>query len=179
MEVTQSKMQRVALSAAVLASAVLLVGGFAFIYRDFGLRGAAVLSIFPALPLVVAVGLRRRWPAVRGREFAFLAILFCVASGGSIFVVRAWYADDLDRDHAEDVRWAEFERRLRRDPAFRDVQIHKSERKNVHWASGAVDSEADLARLQSLAAECGIEGRRLDGPFLHSVSLTVRGQPGG
>jgi hypothetical protein len=76
------------------------------------------------------------------------------------------------------VRWAEFERRLRLDPAFRDVQVHKSERKNIHWASGTVDSETDLTRLRSLAAECGIEGR-LDGPYMHSVSLTVRGQSGG
>lgn len=161
---------------AVFASVVLLVGGFAFVSQGFGFSSAATLSLLHALPLIVAVRLRRRWPGVRGRELAFLGVLFSVAAGGSAYVVRAWYADGLDRDHAEDVRWAEFERRFRRDPAFRDVQVHKSERKNVHWASGAVNSEADLARLQSLAAECGIEGRRLDGPFVHSVSLTVRGR---
>src|SRR5437867_2998970 len=118
MEVAQNRTQRVALNVAVLASAVLLVGGFAFVSWDFGFRGAAVLSLVLALPLVVAVRLRRRWPAVRGRELVFLATLFCAVSGGGIFVVRAWYDDGLDRDHAEDVRWAEFERRLRRDAAF-------------------------------------------------------------
>jgi hypothetical protein len=92
--------------------------------------------------------------------------------------VETWYGDGLDRHYAEDVAWAEFQRRIRSDPAFSDVQVHKSARKNVHWASGTVDSEADLARLHSLAAECGIESRRLDGPFAHSISLFVRSRSG-
>ena len=181
MELAQHGRLRIALNLAVTASAILLVGGYAFVARDFGFGGAAVLvlTVLLALPLAVAVRLRWRWPAVRRRELVFLAVLLCAAAGGGSFVVRAWYADGLDRDHAEDMRWAEFERRFRRDPAFREVQVHKSERKNVHWASGTVETEADLARLHSLAAECGIEGRRLDGPFVQSVSLTVRGQPGG
>ncbi len=103
--------------------------------RDFGFISAAVLSLLLALPLVVAARLRGRWPAVRGRELLFLAILFCVATGGGAFVVRAWYADALDRDHAEDMRWAEFERRLRRDPAFRHGEVHESKRKNIHMTA--------------------------------------------
>jgi hypothetical protein len=178
MGVTPSTAQRRALGVAVFASLALLVGGFAFVAQEFGVRSAATLSLLLALPLVIAVHLCRRWPAGRSRELAYLAILFGVASVGGTFVVRVWYADGLDGDHAKDVQWTAFERRLRRDPAFRDVQVHKSERKNIHWASGTVESQADLARLRSLAAECGIDGP-LDGPYAQSVSLTVRRQLGG
>jgi len=178
MAAVPNRAQRVALNVAVLASAALLVGGFAVVCRDFGFQSAAVISLLLGLPLLAAVRVRRQWPAVRGREVAFLAVLLSVAAGGGAFVARAWYADGLDRDHAQDVKWAEFERRVGRDPAFRSVEIHKSERKNIHWASGTVGSAADLARLRYVAAECGIEGR-IDGPYAYSVSLTVRGQPSG
>ncbi|MGL5094010.1 MAG: hypothetical protein ACRDD1_00375, partial [Planctomycetia bacterium] len=122
---------QVVLNAAVLASVALLVGGFAFVSRDFG-HGipVVVLSLVLALPLAFAVRLRLRWPAVRGREFVFFAVLFCVAAGTSWFAVQAWYTAGLDRYHAEDMKWAKFDRRLRRDPAFREVEIEKSVRKN-------------------------------------------------
>src|SRR4029077_12402566 len=103
----QNTAQRRLIGVAVFASLALLVGGFAFITQEFGPRSAAVLSLLLALPLVAAVRLLRR-PVVRGRELLYLAVLFGVAAGGGAFVVRAWYADGLDRDHAEDVRWAEF-----------------------------------------------------------------------
>lgn len=175
MEAVPNTAQRAALSMSVFASAILLVVGGAFVSREFGFRGAAMLSLLPVLPLVVAVRLRRRWPAVPGRELTFLLILFCAAAGGSAFVVRAWYAAGLDRRHADDVRWTEFERRMRRDSAFQDIQVHKPERKNIHWASGAVDSEADLAGLHSLAAECGIERKRLDKTYVNGLRQSVRG----
>lgn len=167
--------RRRTLGVAVLASLALLVGGFAFVSREFGSRNAAALTPLLALPLAIAARLCRR-PAVFGRGLVFFAVLFCGASTGVVLVVRAWYADALDRDHAEDVKWDAFERRVRTDPAFRDVQVNKSERKSIHWASGTVASESDLSRLRSLAAECGIEGR-LDGPYAHSVSLTARARP--
>jgi len=115
---------------------------------------------------------------VHGREFAFLAVAFCVASGGIVLVVRDWYAKGMDERHAEDVKWAEFERLVRRDAAFQDVKINLTRRKHIYWASGTVASEADLDRLKSLASRCGIE-RNIDGPFAHSVSVTVRAPPGG
>jgi len=178
METVQNRKQGVALCVAILVSAIFFVGWFGFLYRNFGFHPASVLSLICALPLAAAVRLCSRWPAVRGRELAFLAILFCAVGGGSIFVVRAWYTDGLYERYAEDLRWAEFERRLRRDPSFCDVQVHLSELKNIHWASGEFDSDADLARLYSLATDCGIKKRRLDRPFVHSVTLTVRRQPG-
>jgi hypothetical protein len=69
--------------------------------------------------------------------------------------------------------WTEFERLMRRDPAFRNVKINLTDRKHIYWASGTVSSAADLDRLRSLASRCGIE-RRIDGPFEHSAGLTVK-----
>jgi hypothetical protein len=115
----------------------------------------------------------RRQPTARWRELAYLIVLFCIVSGGVVFVVRDWYAKGMDSRHAEDVRWANFERRLSEDSTFRNVKINVTDRKNVYWASGTLATEADRKRLDQLAAECGIVDRQLDGPFVHSVSLTV------
>lgn len=157
MESAQHETRRVALDTATVISAVLLVGGFAFVSGEFGIPGATVLSLLLAWPLVVAIRLHRRWPAVHGRELVFLVILLCASAGGGFRVVRAWYASGRDRHHAADVRWGAFERRLRGQPAFRNVQVEKSKRKNIHWAGGVVDSEEDLTRLKQLAAEYGID----------------------
>jgi hypothetical protein len=169
--------RRITLSVALFACLALFVVGFAAISRVFGVGGAVALSLLLAPALVIAVRLWRRWPAVHVRELAFLAVLFCVASGGIVFVVRDWYAKGMDELHAEDMKWTEFQRLLRRDRTFQDVKINLN-RKHFYWASGTVASEADLDRLKSLASRCGIEGR-IDGPFVHSVSLTVRAPPGG
>lgn len=162
---------------AILLCLAFFAAGFVFIFHEFGLSAALTLSLILAPSLVVAVRLRRRWPAVRGRELAFFALSLAISCGGVAYVVRDWYEAGMDRYHAEDVRWAEFERRIGRDPAFRDVRINMTDRKNIYWASGTVASESELDRLKSLASRCGIE-RRLDGPFAHSVSLTV-GPPNG
>jgi hypothetical protein len=69
--------------------------------------------------------------------------------------------------------WTEFERLMRRDPAFRNVKINLTDRNHIYWASGTVSSQADLDRLRSPASRSGID-RRIDGPFEHSASLTVK-----
>ena len=149
------------------------VAGFLAVSRPFGVGAALVVFLLLAPALFVAVRLRRRWPNVRPRELVYLAVLVCIGSGGIVFVVRDWYDKGLQHRHAEDLQWAEFERLLRRDPAFRNVKINLTDRKHIYWASGTIETEADLDRLRSLAAECGIEGR-IDGPFVHSVSLKAR-----
>lgn len=161
----------IAILAYFLASAV----GFLYVARVFGLGGAMLLSLIPALPLVVAVRLRRRRPAVRRTELILLLALSVVASGGGIFVVRDWFDKGLDSRRDEDLRWAEFGSALRRDPAFKNVDIKKSLRKDIYWVSGTVATEADLNRLQSLATRFGISRPSLDGPYQSSVSLIVKG----
>ncbi len=162
-------------SLAILGYLVAWAAGFAFISRVFGLEGAMLLSLIPVFPLIVAIRLRRRWPAVRGTDLVRLFLLLAIASGAEVFVVRDWIDKGMDRQHAEDLMWAEFGVALRRDPAFKNVEIKKSLRKDIYWVSGTVDTEADLERLRSLATRCGISRRRLDGPFQHSVSLIVDG----
>ena len=171
-------MQRVAFMAATVAFVGFFAGGFALVARDFGLGSAAILLLVLAWPLIVAVRLSRRWSAVRDKELAFLAILFCIAGGASTFLVGTWYDSGLHRRHAEDLSWAEFEVRLRDVPAFRDVRVHKSEGKHIHWVGGVLDSDADLEHLNVLASECGIIGRHRDDRFVPSDSLTVRERRG-
>jgi hypothetical protein len=162
-------------SLAILAYLIAWAAGFAFVSRVFGLDDAMFLSLIPVFPLIVAIRLRRRWPAVRGTELILLLLLLTIASGGGVFVVRDWFDKGMDHRHAEDVQWAEFGVILRKDPAFKNVEIKKSLRKNIYWVDGVVATEADLDRLQSLATRCGISGRSLDGPFQSSVSLIVEG----
>lgn len=163
---------------AVMLTCLVFVAGFTFASHVFGLGAAAALSLLLIPAVVVGVRLGRRWSAVRGRELVFLAILFCVGAGGIICVVRDWYANGMDQYHAEDVKWGKFEQLIRHDPTFPNVRINVTDRKQIYWVSGTVDSESELTRLRSLASQCGIE-RRLDGPFAHSVSLTIRVSPDG
>lgn len=173
MKIAENKALPIAIRLALIAYAILLVCGFIFLSRHFGYLSPIFALFILALPLAVAVRLCRRWPAIRLRELALLACLFLAAAGAGVFMVQSWYAAGFDRDHAEDMRWAEFERRMRLDPAFRDVTVHESVRKNVHWVSGVLDSESDLARLKAMAIECGIE-QGLEGPFQENKSLSVR-----
>ena len=164
----------------ILACSALLLLGFVLIASDFGLRAAAaLLLLFLLPPLVVALRLRRRWPTVGKREVVYLAVLTCVAFGAIIFVVRDWYDKGIDHDHAVAVQWSRFERLIRRDPAFRDVQVKVTARKRIYYVEGTVASEADVDRLKSLALNCGIERVRLDGPYMHSISLRVLSRGGG
>lgn len=172
-DAANNRAMRKAIGVAILVALAVLVVGFAFVSQEFGYYGAAVYSLILVPPLVVAIRLYRKWPSASVRELVFLAVTFFFAIGGAAFILNAWYADGLDRDHAEDVKWDQFEKRVRKDPRFQNVQIHKSERKNVYWVTGTVESQADLERLRSLAAECEIDRQRLDGPYVHSISLTV------
>jgi hypothetical protein len=135
------------------------VGLFVFASRTFGIHASSVLSLIALAPLVVGVRLRYRWPLVRPRELVFLLVLVVVASAGTPLVVWRWYESCLDLQHAEAVKWAEFQSRVRRDPAFRDVVIHRPHPpfKGGYWLSGTVASKADRDRLRMLAIQCGVE----------------------
>jgi hypothetical protein len=162
-------------SLAILVYLLIWAVGFVFVSRVFGIGITTLLFLIPVLPLVDGLRMRRRWPVVRAREFAFLALLLIVASGCVIGVVKNWYETGMDRRHAEDVKWAEFGRALRQDTAFQDLEIHSS-RKHTYWVSGTVASEADVRRLNWLAIGCGITPP-LDGPFVSDVSITITPAP--
>jgi hypothetical protein len=129
-----------------------------FATRTFGGHGSA-LSLIALAPLVVGVRLRYRWPLVRPRELVFLLVLVVVVSGSTPLVVWRWYDSCLDLQHAEAVKWAEFQSRVRQDPAFRDIVIHwpHAHYKSTYWMDGTVASKADRDRLRALAIQCGVE----------------------
>ncbi len=161
------------LSLVILVGLIAWAGGFVFVFRVFGLGSAMLLSLVLAFPLIVAVRMRRRWPAVRGAEFVLLSILSAVASGGGAFVVWDWFDKGMDQDHAAYLKYAKLGRRLSMDPAFRHVEAHLAGRRGIYWVSGEVASKADLDRLIALARQCGITGP-IDGPYAQSVSVTVQ-----
>ena len=162
-------------SLAFLVYLIVWAAGFGFASREFGLGAATVLSSIPALPLIVGLRMRRRWHSVQSKELVLLALLLVVAIGSSLVVVRNWYETGMDRYHSEDVKFVEFGRALRKDPAFQDIRICFTKTKHIYWVSGTVKSESDLSRLRFLAARYGITGR-LDGPFEDSISITIRQQ---
>jgi hypothetical protein len=121
----------------------------------------------------------------RERDRIYVAIA-CIL-GACVFVAQAMYAHSqrkrpynavLESRREEDAQWDEFKKLISRDPSFRDVKISLTDRKHIYWASGTVPSDDDLERLKLLAYQCGIKGRRLDGPMAYSVSLTVAAQEG-
>ncbi len=174
MDITREGAQRRALTCAIVALLLILVAAFYVASKEFGPSVATMISFPLLLTIPIAVRMRLRQAAVKRTEITMLAVLFFATIGGSASIWRESARNGWDRYHADDLRWAEFKRRLREEPAFRDIRVEKTLRKNIYWAEGEVDSESDLVRLLSLASECGISRQRLDGPYAHSVSLTVR-----
>ena len=73
----------------------------------------------------------------------------------------------------EEICWNQFERAIHNDPAFRELTVNYF--RGVHWVKGSLNTEQDLDRLISLAEKCGIRDRPLDGPYVHSISITIPG----
>ena len=131
---------------------------FVFATRTFGSQGSA-LALIALVPFAVGVRLRFRWPLVRPRELVFLLVLVVFVSGSTPRVVSRCYDLCLDLRHTQAVQWAEFQSRVRQDPAFRDIVIHwpHAHYKSTYWMDGTVASKADHDRLRALAIQCGVE----------------------
>jgi hypothetical protein len=140
----------------ILAYLVGCLVHFLVVSYVFGSGLALWLCVILAFPLIVGVRLRLRWPAVRGRELVLAIFLAAFAILGVGYLVTEWHRTGLDRDHAQDVAYANLDRALQNDPAFRDVQIRFTRGKHIYWISGSVDSQEDFDRLKILVAEFGI-----------------------
>jgi len=147
---------RKALSLALLAYFALWLAGLAFVYRVFGFIPAIGLSLILVFPFLVGVRMRGKWQSLRPQEFVFLSALLVIVLAAGSGLVWNWYATGMDRRHTEDVQYAEFGRLLRKDPAFRNVELFVSG-KHIFWIGGTVASKADLDRLRSLAAQYPID----------------------
>ena len=80
--------------------------------------------------------------------FTLLTIAL-VAVGG---IVWNWYDTGMDREHTEDVDYAEFGRLLHSDHAFQNIELLVS-RKHIFLMRGSVATNADRDRLRLLAAQ--------------------------
>ena len=136
-------MARRAFSLGIAAYAVAWIGALVFASRVFGMGGAIGLSLILVLPFIVAVRMRLRWPAVRGREFAFLLVLFVFVSGGSVFTVWDWYDVGMHHQHARDVKFDELAHEAHAVPSY----------KGRYMIRGTVASQADLERFLALCVQ--------------------------
>jgi hypothetical protein len=157
----------------ICAAIIACIGaGFYRAACDFGVGGAAGLSLPLVLPLVVAVRLICRRPSASKREIAYLGTAFGIACAVSIYAASRWDAVGIDDRHSEEVQWSQFESEFRRDPAFQHLTVEWN-KKSRHYLVGDVASKADLDRLQKLAEQHGVRWP-LDGPWAYSKSLRVR-----
>jgi hypothetical protein len=153
---SESSMARTAFSLGIVAYAVAWIGALVFASRVFGIGGAIGLSLIFVLPFLVAVRMRFRWPAARGREYAFLFVLLCFVFGGSAFTVWRWYDSCMDIQHARDVTFEELARIVDANPAFHGIQFSvNNHNKCRYWIRGSVVSQADLKSLQALCDHNG------------------------
>jgi hypothetical protein len=71
----------------------------------------------------------------------------------------------------EELCWVRFEQVARRDPAFKFLKFRYF--RGVHWIEGTLKDEVELDQLIALARTCDITRERLDGPYKHSISITI------
>ena len=72
-------------------------------------------------------------------------------------MIRSWCDNGIDSRHQEDMRFDELARVAHADPAFRSVEFSISRYKGRYGIDGAVGSQGDLDRFQSLCKEHGFE----------------------
>jgi len=170
-------------SAAIALYAMLCIAEFVFITREFGFKNAIALSILSLLPFLLSVSMRVRWKSVKGSDWGALALLLVAMTLATIVLVDRWYKSGwhyrpgtwtfVTPQSEEDRNWDAFLREVRKEPAFKRIKSRRF--RGVNWLEGTLESMADLDRLIALARKCGINDRRLDGPYRHSISITIPG----
>ena len=159
-------------TAALLAYLVACVGQMIFVSKLFGAL-AFWSSLILAFPLFIGARMHLRWASVRRRELLWLAVLSVFAVTGVVYLVQGWYRSGFDYHHAEDMKYSKLREAMKKDAAFRDLEVELMESKHFYWISGTVESEADLDRLNRLAEECGIT-TPLRGPVVNSRNIFVK-----
>ena len=183
-----TKIERIAFFMAMIVYLIGCIAEFIFLTQQFGLKPAFVLSLISALPLAIAFYMWHRWNSIRKTSFDWLSLALVVTVAATAWTctenIKRSYNHNVHhgaqwtffrpRDPGE-VSWEKFGQELRKDPAFQNVKVVLTERKHIHYVSGTLKSESDLDRLKALAQKCGIFPRDLDGPYAHSISITIPG----
>jgi hypothetical protein len=138
-------------------AAYLALWGFAFTLLSvvFGMANAVALSLVLSIPLGIALRLRFRQRPARQIEMGYLLLLLLLVFLGGAYVVSYWHDIGLDRIHSCELKFPEFTRAVRADPAFSDIHFAQIPSKGIYQISGTVASQADLKRLESLAERYG------------------------
>ena len=170
-------------SAAIIAYVIGWVAEFVFITRVFGLNNSIALSFISVLPFIYSVYMRSRWKSLRAGDWRLLLLVSTVSTVATSGFVNRWYESGWHYrpgtwtfntpPSQKDLTWNEFKKELRKDPTFKNITPYDS--RGVYWLEGSLKSEADLDRMITLAKKCEINRERLDGPYQHSISITIPG----
>jgi hypothetical protein len=170
-------------SVAIGVYVIAWIAEFIFITKVFGPKNAIALSFLSVLPFLLSVYMRCRWKSLKPGDWLALVLLLAVTIEGAFLFSRGWYEAGwhyrrgewtfFTPKSEEDRAWDEFSRVLHKEPGFRFI-THRRFR-GVNWLKGSLESEADLERLIELAKKCGIKDEHLDGPYQHSISITIPG----
>jgi hypothetical protein len=142
----------------IAAYAIASLGVLIFVYQVFGMYGVGGLSWILILPFLVAIEICRRWPQVRGREFAYRLVLIIVAFAGSALMIRNWHGQCVDLHHAHDVSFEKLSRIVSENPAYRNIKLARVPFKAfnpIYQIQGTVASQTDLERFPSLCDAYG------------------------
>jgi hypothetical protein len=149
---TQSLVQK-GLWLAVFLYLMFLLGAAALVRAQFGRAYMIGVSLILAFPLAVAFDLIRRGAEAQRRELLYLLALTIAAGGSALAVTWNAHRMGVDREHAKHEEYACFLRNVRENRAFDAVDLYVTP-KDIFWMRGSVATDADLARLESLAARC-------------------------
>ena len=161
----QRSMAQKAFLLGIVAYAVAWIGVLVFAYRVFGMFGVVGLFWILVLPFVIAIRICRRWPEVRGREFAFLLVLIAFVFAGGVFTIRGWYDKCVDLHHAQDVKFEELSRVVSENPTYCNIKLARVPFKTfspIYQIQGTVASQTDLEHFRSLCDGHGLSFRPED-----------------
>jgi hypothetical protein len=142
------------------------IGGYAagwigvciFVQQAFGLDiPALLLFLVLTIPLIVAMRMRRRWPVLSGREYAYLLSLIILVLLGCVFVIQNWYVQGIDLQHAQDLKFDELMQNAKEDPQYLHVEFSITNHKGRYIISGSVASQTDLKHLQAMCKQYGFQ----------------------
>ena len=131
-----------------IAYSVLAIWTFGWFTGSFGLLPSLFASIIIFTPAAFAWRMVATDRTVKGREYAYLAVVTMLAVTASVFIVSKWYETGMDRLAVFEREIHAFQKHVATMPEYKDVEVSYTHRKGGRvYLHGTVTTQASHERL--------------------------------